>query len=142
MGSKLALGKRTLTKTELKNYTMPYQNKNTRNYPLDLYASFNDPKTQREIDKALPACRSRPALIQFGEGDPMTGQGWHKRWAKEIPDNNLYLLPHVKHFTFEGAPEQTLQNLRTWWSELLEQNALTHRNDRNLMTESQSQNKE
>lgn len=135
MGSRLALGQRSLTKVELEHYTKPYEDKNTRNYPLDLYASFNDPKTQHEIDKALPAFRTKPVLIQFGEGDPMTGQGWHKRWAKEIPKNELHLLPHVKHFTFEGSPEQTVQNFRSWWSKLIQQDSQPRHKDQNLLAE-------
>jgi haloalkane dehalogenase len=118
MGSKLALGARTLTKAELKHYTGPFENRETRNYTLDLYASFNDSETQKELDHALPVFRNKSVLIQFGKGDPMTDQNWHKRWAKEIPDHRLYILPHVKHFTFEGAPEITVQNFRTWWAEL------------------------
>jgi pimeloyl-ACP methyl ester carboxylesterase len=115
MGSGLALGRRSLTKAELEHYVRPFSDRETRNYTLDLYASFLDPETQQELDRALPAFRSKPLLIQFGDGDPMTGQGWHERWAREIPNHRMYTLPHVKHFTFEGAPEITVQNFRTWW---------------------------
>ena len=128
MGSKTALGARTLTKAELRHYTGPYDDRNRRNYTLDLYASFNDRKTQNELDWALQAFRNKPVLIQFGEGDPMTGQGWHKRWAKEIPNHQMYLLPHVKHFTFEGAPERTVQNFRAWWSSMTAQKGHDNQN--------------
>jgi hypothetical protein len=47
----------------------------------------------------------------------MTGQHWPERWAKETSNNRLILLPGVKHFTFEGAPEDTVENFRTWWGE-------------------------
>ena len=56
-------------------------------------------------------------LIQFGEGDALTRQKWPERWAKELPNNRLILLPHVRHFTFEGAPEATVENFRSWWTE-------------------------
>ena len=69
------------------------------------------------LTEALPAFRDKVALIQFGSRDPMKFQGWHKRWAKEIPDNRIYIIPHVAHFTFEGNPEATVQNFREWWTE-------------------------
>ena len=117
MGSKLALGSRKLSKAEMAHYTEPYRDPKTRNFTLDLYASFNDVRTQHELDLAIPVFRDKPVLIQFGQGDPMTGQGWHKRWEKEMPNHTTHLLPHVKHFTFEGAPEITVENFRKWWSE-------------------------
>jgi pimeloyl-ACP methyl ester carboxylesterase len=65
---------------------------------------------------ALPALHDKVALIQFGSWDPMKQQGWHERWAKEIPDSKTYIIPHVAHFTFEGGPEATVANFREWWA--------------------------
>ena len=117
MGSKIALGTRTLLKEERRQYTRPFKKRNTRNRVLRLFASFNDHATQDDLDQALLAFREKPVLIQFGEGDPMTGQKWPQRWAKELPNNRLILLPHVQHFTFEGAPEATVENFCSWWAE-------------------------
>jgi pimeloyl-ACP methyl ester carboxylesterase len=58
-----------------------------------------------------------PVLIQFGEGDPMIGLHWPERWAKELPNNRLILIPRVKHFTFEGNPDATVENFLSWWAE-------------------------
>ena len=117
MGSKMALGTRRLLKEERRQYTRPFKERNTRNRALRLFASFNDHATQEELDRALLAFREKPVLIQFGEADPMTGQHWPERWAKETTNNRLILLPGVKHFTFEGAPEATVENFRSWWGE-------------------------
>src|SRR6266581_6786467 len=117
MGSKMALGTRTLSKEERGQYTRPFKNRNTRNRALRLFASFNDHSTQEDLDRALLAFLEKPVLIQFGEGDPMTGQHWPERWAKETPNNRLILLPRVKHFTFEGDPEATVENFRSWWAD-------------------------
>ena len=121
MGSKLALGTRTLSQKERRHYLLPFKDRNTRSRTLKLYGSFNDPATQRELNRCLPAFHSKPILIQFGEGDPMTGQRWHERWAKEFPDHLVFLLPGVRHFTFEGAPEATVRNFIQWWHEIGEQ---------------------
>jgi pimeloyl-ACP methyl ester carboxylesterase len=117
MGSKMALGTRTLLKEERKQYTRPFKERDTRNRALRLFASFNDRATQTDLDRALRAFHEKPVLIQFGARDPMTGQHWPERWAEEIPDHRLILLPHVKHFTFEGDPEATVENFRSWWAE-------------------------
>ena len=117
MGSKMALGTRRLTKAERPQYTQPFRERKSRNRTLKLYASFMDPATQNALDQALPAFRDTPVLIQFGDQDPMTGQHWHERWAEETTNHSTYLLPGVRHFTFEGAPEATVENFRKWWAE-------------------------
>jgi haloalkane dehalogenase len=117
MGSKIGLGTKSLSKREREQYTKPFRKRNARNGALRLFASFNDHATQEELDRSLSAFREKPVLIQFGEGDPMTGQRWPERWAKEIPKNRLILLPRVKHFTFEGAPEATVENFLSWWAD-------------------------
>lgn len=117
MGSKMALGTRTLSKREREHYTRPFNTRDSRNRALRLFASFSDKATQEELDQALQSFRDKPVLIQFGDGDPMTGQKWPQRWAEELHNNRLILIPHVKHFTFEGAPEETVDNFRSWWAD-------------------------
>ena len=117
MGSKMGLGTRSLSKEERGQYTGPFKKRNSRNNALRLFSSFNDKSTQESLDSSLQAFRDKPVLIQFGEGDPMTGQHWPGRWAQEIPNNRLILIPRVKHFTFEGAPEATVNNFLDWWKE-------------------------
>ncbi len=120
MGSKMALGTRTLTKIERAHYTRPFKERDSRSRTLKLYASFLDHETQEMLDRALPAFRDKPVLIQFGEKDAMTKEQWHMRWADELPHNRTILLPGVRHFTFEGNPEETVQNFRDWWKEIRE----------------------
>ena len=117
MGSKMALGTRTLSKREREHYIRPFKKRDSRNHALRLFASFNDKVTQEELDRALPSFHDKPVLIQFGDRDPMTGQKWPQRWAEELPNNRLILIPHVRHFTFEGAPEETVDKFLSWWAE-------------------------
>ena len=114
----IALGTRSLSKMERRCYTRPFKNRNSRNRPLKLFRSFIDPATEQELDRALPAFRDKSVLILFGERDAMTGQKWPQRWAQEIPHHSLHLLPGVRHFPFEDAPEVTVENFRTWWDDL------------------------
>jgi pimeloyl-ACP methyl ester carboxylesterase len=81
-----------------------------------LFASFRDPETQDRLALALPAFRDKAALVQFGGWDPMKQQGWYERWAREVPDSEVRILPHVAHFPFEGGPQATVSNFREWWA--------------------------
>lgn len=115
MGSKFALGTRSLTKEERSFYTLPFKDdRSSRSRVLKLYSSFNDRTTQDELDRSLRAFRDKKALIQFGDKDPVFAEGWHERWAKEIPDHEIVILSGVRHFLFEGAPEATVRNFREW----------------------------
>src|SRR3989442_14937848 len=66
MGSKMALGTRSLLKEEREQYTGPFNKRNTRNRALRLFASFNEHATQDDLGRALLAFREKPVLIQFG----------------------------------------------------------------------------
>ena len=118
MGSSMALGTRSLSKAESRAYAGPFMARNARNRPLRLFRSFLDPQTQEELDQALTAFHDKAVLIQFGEKDPMTGQKWPERWAEAIPRHSTHFLPGVKHFTFEDAPEATVENFRAWWADI------------------------
>jgi haloalkane dehalogenase len=118
MTTRLATGTRFLPKGERRHYTRPFKDRNSRNRTLKLFASFRDTATKEELIRAMATFRDKSALIQFGSRDPMKFQGWHKRWAAEIPDNRIYIIPHVAHFTFEGDPDATVRNFREWWAEI------------------------
>src|SRR4029077_3121375 len=101
----------------------------SRNRTRLLFASCRDKETQRQLAAALPAFHDKVALIQFGSWDPMKQQGWHERWAKEIPDSETHIIPHVAHFTFEGGPEESVENFRKWWSAVEHKEGLAPRAD-------------
>jgi haloalkane dehalogenase len=124
MTTRLATGTRTLPRAERRMYTRPFKQRDSRNHALKLFASFRDPSTEEELARSLPVFHDKVALIQFGSRDPMKFQGWHERWAKEIPDSRIYIVPHVAHFTFEGAPDATVENFREWWAEVTERDRL------------------
>jgi pimeloyl-ACP methyl ester carboxylesterase len=72
----------------------------------------------KSLENTLPRFHDKPILIQFGEKDPMTGQGWPERWAREIPNHRVHMLKCAKHFPFEDAPEETVRGFRDWWAEI------------------------
>lgn len=118
MGSSIALGTRKMTRTEKRHYVRPYTDGRRRDAPLRIFRSFLDPVTEADLNRSIRAFRGKAALIQFGERDPMTPQGWPDRWAREIPDHRTVILPGAKHFPFEDTPEATIRNFESWWTEL------------------------
>lgn len=125
MGTKMALGTRALTKTERRHYTRPFKQRGSRNRTLRLYASFLDADIQKALDRAISEFHDKPVLIEFGDKDAMTGQHWPERWAKELPNSSTHILRGVKHFTFEAAPEATVENFQSWWSEITDRSNKT-----------------
>jgi len=111
----MAVGTRKMSRTESEHYQKPFKERDSRNRPLRLFRSFLDRETQDELDNALGSFRDKPVLVQFGDKDPMTGQHWPERWTQEIPRSRVYIISGVKHFTFEDAPEATVENFREWW---------------------------
>ena len=109
------LGVKKLSKVERQHYMMPFKERKSRNRPLKLFRTFIDPSMEEELNLSLPAYRNKRILVQFGEDDAVRSQGWPERWAKEIPKSRIHILPKVKHFTFEDAPEATTQNFLRWW---------------------------
>jgi haloalkane dehalogenase len=114
---RFGLGTKKLSSAERRHYMMPFKDRNSRNRPLKLFRTFIDPSMGETLDRALPAYRNKAALIQFGEDDVVRSQGWPERWAKEIPHSEIHILPGVKHFPFEDAPEATTQNFLRWRDE-------------------------
>lgn len=117
MGSSIALGTRRMSRAEKRHYVRPMDDGERRDAPLRIFRSFMDPATEAALNRSIDAFREKAALIQFGERDPMTAQGWPERWAKEIPDHRLVILPRAKHFPFEDAPELTIRNFESWWAD-------------------------
>jgi haloalkane dehalogenase len=113
--ARMSLGTRKLSEIERRQYMGPFKQRDSRNRPLKLFRSFLDPETQQELNQAIESFKDKNVLVQFGEKDPMTRQRWPERWTKEITQSTVHLLPRVKHFTFEDAPEATVENFRDWW---------------------------
>jgi haloalkane dehalogenase len=111
----LGLGSRKMSRSESQQYKRSFKERDSRNRPLRLFRSFLDHETQQELDNALRSFHDKPVLVQFGDNDAMTGQHWPERWSKELSRSKVHIIPHVKHFIFEDAPETTVENFRNWW---------------------------
>lgn len=110
-------GARKLSPSERAAYKHLPQGAKARNRPLRLFGSFvKDGRTAAELDACLARLADKKALFVFGDKDPAQEFGWTDRWQKAMPRSEVHMLPGVKHFTFEDAPDETLALYRRWAS--------------------------
>mgnify|MGYP003403348488 CR=1 FL=1 len=54
----------------------------------------------------------QPAVIAWGELDPVILSAWADRLHDTFPDHELSLLPGIGHFVPIEAPEETIETIR------------------------------
>jgi len=79
---------------------------------------FRNRKLRNLLGGAYSACAEISEGIVVHGSDAKTFREEAAREPAEIPRHSTYLLPGVKHFTFEDAPEATVENFRAWWANL------------------------
>ena len=68
-----------------------------------------------EVASALDALRDRPALLVWGDRDPVLGNGDRDRMARELTDATVHVLEGAGHFIQEDAPQEIVAAVREWW---------------------------
>ena len=59
-----------------------------------------------------------PALLIYGEKDPVNQLGIVDRIQKLMPDSELFLISNEGHFPHEGQPEKMSQIMDSWIQKL------------------------
>jgi haloalkane dehalogenase len=114
-----ALGTRTLTRAERRQYALAYAEPRRRDHLLRLVRSFREePGFTLATEAGLAALRDRPALLVFGTKDKAVRFGWVAKWEGFFPRHRTALVPGAMHFPFEDAPEAVLQEFRAFWDGL------------------------
>ena len=72
---------------------------------------------EHEAHAALRALADRPALLPWGERDPVLGPGQRDRMARELERATVHPLPDAGHFIQEDAPEELAAAIRSWWAQ-------------------------
>jgi haloalkane dehalogenase len=103
-----------LSARELQHYEAPFPTPRSRK-PTWVFArevtgasSF----LENEAAPALRELRDRPALIPWGEKDPVFGDGDRARLAAQLSDVEILPLPGAGHFIQEDAPEEIAAAIR------------------------------
>ena len=68
----------------------------------------------REAAPALGALAGRPALLPWGDKDPVFSLGDRDRLAAQLPHAELHTLRGAGHFIQEDAPEEIATAIRAW----------------------------
>jgi haloalkane dehalogenase len=59
-----------------------------------------------EVEVGLAALRAKPTLFLWGEADGAFRQPELHRLQQHLPNHHVLLLPKIKHFIQENAPEE------------------------------------
>jgi haloalkane dehalogenase len=72
---------------------------------------------EEEAQVALRALADRPALLPWGDRDPVFSSADRDRLAGELEDVTVHPLRGAGHFIQEDAPEEIAAAVRAWWSD-------------------------
>jgi haloalkane dehalogenase len=69
-----------------------------------------------EIERGLYSRLSdRPALIMFGEVDPVRALGFDKRWESIFSVHQSFVIAQEQHFAHLGAASELVDHIRSFW---------------------------
>jgi len=57
---------------------------------------------------------SRPALLMYGQFDPVRLLGFMKRFEALFPDHRSWVVPWEGHFPHEGSPRRMIVEIDAW----------------------------
>ncbi|HEX8102866.1 MAG TPA: alpha/beta fold hydrolase [Solirubrobacteraceae bacterium] len=70
----------------------------------------------RDVAPILAALGDRPALLPWGDADPVFGDADRDRLAAALPRARVHDLPGAGHFIQEDAGEEVAAAIRAWWA--------------------------
>ena len=71
----------------------------------------------QEAATALSALSDRPALLPWGDSDPVFRSSERDRLAAALPNARVHRLPGAGHFIQEDAPEEIADAILDWWAD-------------------------
>jgi haloalkane dehalogenase len=73
-----------------------------------------------DLERGLRAkLADRPALILFGEVDPVRKLGFDKRWQAIFPRHRALTIPREQHFAHLGAAREMIAHMLSFWDDLV-----------------------
>jgi haloalkane dehalogenase len=74
-----------------------------------------------DLERGLRAkLADRPALILFGEVDPVRQLGFDKRWQAIFPRHRAFTISREHHFAHLGAAPELVAHIRSFWKDLVD----------------------
>ena len=118
--SSIAPVRRRLSSAEREAYRDLFPTPESRDRILDLFQELllqQDYLKQVEQD-IQDKLSDRPALIMYGQFDPVRLVGWPRRFQALFPDNRSKVIPWEGHFPHEGSPEAMIGEIARWHDSL------------------------
>jgi pimeloyl-ACP methyl ester carboxylesterase len=114
--TRFGIRKRKLTSKENKVYKSMFRSKSVRRTSTYLlHQLLIEEDLLRQIQTAFETTFNKiPALIIYGEKDPLTEMNVPQRIHSMLPNSELYIIKGEGHFPHEGAPGEMNDIIRTW----------------------------
>jgi haloalkane dehalogenase len=111
----LRLRRRPLTPGEREHYLRPFPTPAARRPTWTFARHVTSPLLAREVEPALERLGDRPALLVWGERDPVFRLRDRDRLARALPHAISETLAGAGHFIQDDAPEEIAAAIARWW---------------------------
>ena len=116
VGMRLGARRRRPSGRVMEHYDRPFPTASSRK-PTWVFArevTGSSDFIERESAPALHALAGRPALLPWGDSDPVFSTGDRDRLAAMLPHSEVHTLRGAGHFIQEDAPEEIAAAVRDW----------------------------
>jgi len=118
--STLAPVRRRLPRDVRRTYRALFPTPESRDRILDLFRELarRDDFLQRTEEGILRHFRSRPALLMYGQYDPVRLLGFMRRFEQMFPDHRSRVVRWEGHFPHEGSPRRMIAEIVDWMEDV------------------------
>ena len=112
-----------LTKEVRQEYHRMFNTREKRKHITQMLCSLKESELfMHQIKRGFETVlNNKPALLIYGEKDPVTALGIPDRIHQLLPNSELFLIPKEGHFPHEGQPKQMSEIMHHW----IKKNTLT-----------------
>ena len=113
---------RNLSKAELRQYYDLFDTKEKRRQITRMLYNLKESEHfMQSIQKGFETTlKHKPALLMYGDNDPVKEMGIADRIHHLLPNSELFLIPNEGHFPHEGQAEMMAQIIDDWMAKVLE----------------------
>jgi haloalkane dehalogenase len=114
--TRFGIHNRKLSGEERKTYKAMFNSREIRRTSVHLlHELLSEENLLTQIKKAFETTfNNTPALLIYGEKDPLNKLGVGKRVNELLPNSELHLIKGEGHFPHEGEPEKMSELIKTW----------------------------
>jgi haloalkane dehalogenase len=116
--SRVAPRRRRLSNAERAAFNQGFPTPESRRRIQRVFRSMTESEDYLQaVEQGLSRINHLPALLIYGQFDPVRLFGWPARFARIFPRHRSVVIKGEGHFPHEGAPEEMVAAIRDWWDE-------------------------